>query len=302
MTNWNGRELLRDTLPLLIDAASADKENSYEILLIDDSSTDDSVKFVKETFPQIKIHVTPSNLGFIEASNYGVSKANAPYVMLLNSDMKLGMDTVPNLAKHIKEDGVFAVTPAVFDWKNNFQYGNRGGDFKFGHFSQYEKPINNTKTATMFACGGAFLFKKDIYEALGGFDNEIFYPYYYEEIDISYRALKRGYKIIYEKEAKVWHKIRGSISKDKHFDNIRIISARNNYLFTWKNITDKDKLISMFLFIPLFLIRDLFMLRTRFWKAFFQALKFLPKTLKKRKEEKKHFKLSDKEIFEKINE
>ncbi|MBN1522670.1 MAG: glycosyltransferase [Candidatus Aureabacteria bacterium] len=300
ITNWNGKELLKETLPTFIEASESDKENSYEIILIDDSSTDDSVDFVRKTYPEIKVFVTPENVGYIEASNYGVSRASSPYVMFLNSDMKLSPDTVKLLSRHINNEGVFAVTPSVFDWEQKFQYGNRGGFFRLGHIFQYEKPINDTKTQSFFACGGAFLFKKDVYQELGGYDNNLFYPYYYEEIDICYRALKRGYKIIYEPEARVYHKIRGTISRDRLFHEVRIISGRNSYLFSWKNITDFDKVISMIFFQPLFLIRDLFLLRFRFWKCFFRALPLLPLVLKKRKEEKKYFKLTDRKIFQKI--
>jgi len=301
MTNWNGKNLLQTTLPTLLEAAYYNKENSYEIILVDDSSTDGSVKYVKDNFSSIAVYSTRENIGSIAAANFGVSKASAPYVMLLNSDMKLSPDAVKLMASHMERQDVFAVTPAVFDWEGNFQYGNRGGQFRMGHFSQYEKPVDETKTSTLFACGGAFLFKKQIWDELGGYDNELFYPYYYEEIDISYRALKRGYQIIYEKDANVFHKIRGSIFKDRHFHEIRTISGRNNYLFSWKNITDPDKVIAMCIFNPLFLLRDLFLLRFRFWKCYFRALRLKKLALKKREEEKKHFKLTDKEIFKMVN-
>jgi GT2 family glycosyltransferase len=301
MTNWNGKEILSQTLPTVLDAVHYDTDNYYEVLLIDDCSADGSAEYVRQSFPEVTVCGTPRNLGSIEAANFGVSKAMHPFILLLNSDMKLSKDAPAVLARHMEKEDVFAVTPAVYDWSNAFLYGNRGGYFRFGHFSQFEKPENDTSTQTLFACGGAFLFRKKIFQELGGYDSALYHPYYYEEIDISYRALKRGCRIIYEPQARVFHKIQGSISKDSRYREIRYISGRNNYLFTWKNITDTGKVFSMLFFIPLFLLRDLFRGKFRFWVCFFRALRHLPRALRKRSLEKKLFKHTDTEVLGSVN-
>ncbi|MBT5026939.1 MAG: hypothetical protein HOM97_00960, partial [Nitrospina sp.] len=82
---------------------------------------------------------------------------------------------------------------------------------------------------------------------------------------------------------------------------IGLISARNNYLFVWKNILDRSMTVQFLFYIPLFLIRDLFRMKSRFWIAFYMALKRLPLILKARKQEKSDVLFSDREILLKIN-
>ena len=138
------------------------------------------------------------------------------------------------------------------------------------------------------------------YLELGGFDN-LYHPLYYEEIDLSYRALKRGWKVYYEPKSIAYHKVQSTITKQEKKRSIEWISARNNYLFVWKNILDPSLTLQFILFIPLFLIRDLFKLKSRFWIAFFMALKRMPAALKSRKEEKLNTLFSDNEILAKVN-
>ncbi len=301
ITNWNAKEVLAETLPTILKAAERDSNNNYEIVLIDDFSTDGSCEFVRKNFEGIKVYRTKKNMGYIRASNYGIKKSKNPFVFFINSDMKVKEDCFFIMASAIKDDeNIFAVTPSVYDWNGKFLYGNRGGIFKKGHLFLYEKEENDIVSQTFFACGGLFLFRRDIYDILGGYD-DLYHPFYYEEIDLSYRALKRGYKILYIPEAKAYHKIRSSISKSAYFDKIKYISGRNNYLFIWKNITDRDFVLQMLIYQPLFLIRDLFRLKFRFWVCFFWALVYIHKVIPKRISEKRYFILKDREIFDRVN-
>ncbi|MBT5969365.1 MAG: hypothetical protein HOG61_08320, partial [Nitrospina sp.] len=133
-----------------------------------------------------------------------------------------------------------------------------------------------------------------------GFDN-LYHPLYYEEIDLSYRALKRGWEVRYEPNSIAYHKVQSTITKQEKRRSIELISARNNYLFVWKNILDPSLTLQFILFIPLFLIRDLLKFKSRFWIAFFMALKRMPAALKSRKEEKKDTLISDHEVLNRIN-
>ena len=116
------------------------------------------------------------------------------------------------------------------------------------------------------------------YLELGGFDT-MYHPLYYEEIDLSYRALKRGWKVAYEPTSIAYHKVQSTITRQEKSRRIGLISARNNYLFVWKNILDGKMTREFMVFIPLFLLRDLFRLKSRFWIAFYMALNRLPAAL-----------------------
>jgi len=138
------------------------------------------------------------------------------------------------------------------------------------------------------------------YLELDGFDT-LYQPLYYEEIDLSYRALKRGWQVVYEPKSIAYHKVQATITRQEKRRQIGLISARNNYLFVWKNILDGQMTRQFLLYIPLFLLRDLCRLKFRFWIAFYMALKCLPQALSGRKKERSAVRFSDEEILKQIN-
>ena len=300
ITNWNGRELLRECLPSVLAAVQCDTAHSYEVMVIDDCSHDDSLDILAKEFPSVRREKTPRNLGFQGANNYAVELARSSIVMPMNNDIKLDKKALFHLARHFDLSDVFAVSGKIFSFdQTTFLYGNRGGYFQKGHFYLYEKNPDDV-SQTLFACGGAFMVNRQRYIELGGFDT-LYHPLYYEEIDLSYRALKRGWQVVYEPLSIAYHKVQSTITRQEKLRQIGLISARNNYLFVWKNILDGRMTLEFLIFIPLFLLRDLFRLKSRFWIAFYMALKRLPQALAGRKKEHSAVRFSDREILERIN-
>ena len=300
ITNWNGSDLLRECLPTVLEAVRFDRSHLYEVMVIDDCSTDNSLKILAKEFPEIRAEKTPENLGFQEANNYAVSLAESKIVMPMNNDIKLEPKALHYLTQHFDNKDTFAVSGKIFAFdQTTFLYGNRGGYFQKGHFHLYEKPPEDN-SQTLFACGGAFMVNRQKYLDLGGFDS-MYHPLYYEEIDLSYRALKRGWKIYYEPKSIAYHKVQATITRQEKQHQISLISARNNYLFVWKNILDRSMTLTFLFYIPLFLLRDIFRLKSRFWVAFYMAIKRLPKALKGRTIEKTDVLYSDQEILSRIN-
>ncbi len=300
ITNWNGRELLLECLPSVLAAVKFDRAHSYEVMVIDDCSHDDSLDILAKEFPEVRREKTPRNLGFQGANNYAVELSQSSIVMPMNNDIKLDEKALQHLARHFDQGDVFAVSGKFFSFdQTTFLYGNRGGYFRNGHFYLYEKNPDAT-CQTLFACGGAFMVDRKRYLQLGGFDT-LYHPLYYEEIDLSYRALKRGWQVVYEPLSIAYHKVQATITRQEKRRQIGLISARNNYLFVWKNILDGQMTREFLLYIPLFLLRDLFRLKSRFWIAFYMALKRLPLALAGRKKEHAAVRFSDKETLEKIN-
>ena len=299
ITNWNGSDLLRECLPTVLKAVEYD-HGLYEVMVIDDCSTDNSLEVLTEEFPEVRAEKTPQNLGFQEANNYGVRLAESKIVMPMNNDIKLDPKALYYLARHFANKDVFAVSGKIFAFdQTTFLYGNRGGYFQKGHFHLYEKPPEDN-SQTLFACGGALMVNRQKYLELGGFDS-MYHPLYYEEIDLSYRALKRGWKVHYEPQSIAYHKVQATITRQEKRRRISLISARNNYLFVWKNILDRPMTFTFLIYTPLFLLRDLFQLKSRFWIAFYMALKRLPKALKGRAIEQSGVLYSDREILSRIN-
>jgi GT2 family glycosyltransferase len=300
ITNWNGSKLLRECLPTVLEAVRFDRHHCYEVMVIDDCSNDNSLRILADEFPEVRAEQTPQNLGFQEANNYAVKLAESKIVMPMNNDIKLDPKALHYLALHFDNKDTFAVSGKIFAFdQTTFLYGNRGGYFHKGHFHLYEKPPED-ESQTLFACGGAFMVNRQKYLDLGGFDS-MYHPLYYEEIDLSYRALKRGWKVYYEPQSIAYHKVQATITRQEKLRRISLISARNNYLFTWKNILDRPMTLTFLFYIPLFLLRDLFRLKSRFWIAFYMALKRLPRALRGRSIEQSDALYSDREILSRIN-
>ena len=300
ITNWNGSKLLRECLPTVLEAVRFDHHHFYEVMVIDDCSNDNSLGILADEFPEVRTEQTPQNLGFQEANNYAVKLVESKIVMPMNNDIKLDPKALHYLAQHFDNKDIFAVSGKIFAFdQTTFLYGNRGGYFQKGHFHLYEKPPEDD-SQTLFACGGAFMVNRQKYLDLGGFDS-MYHPLYYEEIDLSYRALKRGWKVHYEPQSIAYHKVQATITRQEKLRRISLISARNNYLFIWKNILDRSMTLTFLFYIPLFLLRDLFRLKSRFWIAFYMALKRLPRALKGRSIEQSDVLYSDREILSRIN-
>ncbi len=300
ITNWNGSKLLRECLPTVLEAVRFDRHHCYEVMVIDDCSNDNSLRILADEFPEVRAERTPQNLGFQEANNYAVNLAESKIVMPMNNDIKLDPKALHYLAQHFDNKDTFAVSGKIFAFdQTTFLYGNRGGYFHKGHFHLYEKPPED-ESQTLFACGGAFMVNRQKYLDLGGFDS-MYHPLYYEEIDLSYRALKRGWKVHYEPQSIAYHKVQATITRQEKLRRISLISARNNYLFIWKNILDRSMTLTFLFYIPLFLLRDLFRLKSRFWVAFYMALKRLPRALRGRSIEQSDVLYSDREILSRVN-
>jgi len=296
---WNGKDLLAKYLPSVIVAAEKLGDTFKELIVVDDASTDDSDQFLRRTFPQVTIVSHSKNRGFINAINSGIGHASGSLVLLLNSDIEPHPDAFMPLIRHFDDPLLFGVSGRIYgDDKKTFLYGNRGASFRFGHFYLREKDEYAT-SQNLFVCGGAGIFSRDKFLALGGFDT-LYSPMYYEEQDISYRALKRGWHIAYEPTSVMYHEIRGTIGKLARSKKLSYLSARNNYLFVIKNITDIRYTLQALFCIPLFLLRDVCQLKFRFWIAFACALPRIPHALYNRLKEQPHRRCSDRDILSRV--
>ena len=114
ITNWNGKDLLRECVPSILKAVDFDSKRSYEIMVVDDCSTDDSLKILEEEFPEVTRLKTPFNMGFQRANNYGIEQTQSKLVMPMNNDIKLDEDALFFLAEHFKKENVFSVSGKFF--------------------------------------------------------------------------------------------------------------------------------------------------------------------------------------------
>ncbi len=294
--NFNGISLLMKNLPIVTSIF-----NKYEIILVDDASTDDSCDFVRINFPKVILVERSKNKGFASTVNDGVTVASGDLVFLLNSDAVPKNDFFDTLIPYFNDPLVFAVGCLQEGdlWKNVDKQGRGIGKFDSGFLMHNpgETKINNT----LWVFGGAGLFRKSIWDKLGGLNN-LYDPFYWEDIDLSYRAQKAGYKIFFESRSIVIHKRHVSTIKSNYSDEyVKKISYRNQIMFVWLNITDYDYLLKHLFYLPYHLLIALIHRDLTFIAGFFTALKNFPQILKFRMNNNKFRQISDKEILENLN-
>lgn len=296
--NYNGEELLRKNLPKVIDSVSNYK-GKIEIIVVDDCSTDASASVIsnfKSQISNLKFLLNERNLGFSSTVNRGVKKSEGEIVVLLNTDVVPEKDFLNPLLEHFNNPELFAVGCMDKSLENGkIVLRGRGiGRWERGFLVHSRGEVD--KTDTLWVSCGSGAFRKSIWDKLGGLDI-LYNPFYWEDIDLSYRALKSGYKILFEPKSIVAHEHeKGSIKKKYLESQIKTIAYRNQFVFVWKNTTDLDLQLYHLLWLPYYFIKALVRFDLSFFKGFFSAFILLPQILQSSLEDQKLFIKSDKEV------
>ena len=248
--NWNGRELLAKYLPSVVQALAGNPEN--EIIVVDNGSTDGSAEFLRESFPGVKLLALPVNLGFGGGSNAGFREARNRVVVLLNSDMRVAPDFLAPLLEGFRDPLVFAVSCQIFfsdPARVREETGLTQGWWQDGGLRVRHRidPEIDDLFPCFYGGGGSCAFDRAKFLELGGFD-PLLAPFYLEDTDLGYMAWKRGWKVLYQPRAVVFHEHRGTIGKRFNQGQIQAVLKKNYLLFAWKNIHDWQRLSGHFFF------------------------------------------------------
>ncbi len=250
-----------------------------EIIIVNDDP-EKSIKDRLSSFNKIILIENKKNKGFSGAVNIGVKHAKTQLVMLLNSDVKLFDRSYEKAARHFEEKNIFAVSFAQKE-KNYRIVGKNRIYFKNGFFQHdFSKDLKFGQNG--WAEGGACLIDRQKFESLNGFD-EIYNPFYWEDIDLSYRAWKAGYTVLFEPQVLVEHHHETTIRTFYSVKKIRSIAFRNQLIFIWKNIHDINKLFSHIIFLKLYLASSLFKGHFEIIKGYLKAVSKLGAIIKMRK-------------------
>lgn len=291
--NYNGEELLKKNLPKVLAASG-----NAQIIVVDDCSSDNSIEILKE-FP-VSVICNEKNLGFSSTINRGVKEAQGDIVVLLNTDVAPQKDFLEPLIKHFKDENIFAVgcMDKSIEGEKIILRGRGIGRWERGFLFHARGEVK--KTNTLWVSGGSGAFRKTIWEKLGGF-NPLYNPFYWEDIDLSYRALKSGYKIVFEPKSVVIHKHEEGVIKKKYSaSQIKSIAYRNQIIFVWENATDLSLKFIHVLWLPYHFIKALGRADIAFFLGFFQAFIRLPKIIQSSFKAQKLFIKKDKEIIKNI--
>lgn len=285
--NWNGEEKLKKNLPKVLKVEGVD-----EVIVVDDASTDNSVQLVKTNFPLVKLIEKKKNTGFGSNVNYGVENAAGDFIFLVNSDAVPEEKVVVNVLENFKDPKVFSVG---FNTGGNWSWAKFENGFFWHYCADKDKQATKEPHPTLWASGGSGIFRRSIWDELEGFD-PLYDPFYVEDLDLGYRAWKRGYINIWDPSLKVEHyKEVGVIAANFPQQRIQDTNERNSLIFIWKNITS-PKLFAEHLQALVFRL----LTHPKYWKIFLRAIVKLPQILKKRAIEKAQQKVLDEEILAKF--
>jgi len=253
---WNGRALLAESLPSVIAAARAYGREECEIRVVDNGSSDGSGEYLAREFPEVKLLAFPENLGFARALNRGVAVSAHRRVILLNNDVTVDEDFIAPLAAHFSREDVFcAGARMLFPGGKRVYFGRASGTFRYGFFlRRLSDP--SVSCPSLYGCGGGMMVDRDKFLALGGFDEDM--EIYWEDLDVCYRAWKRGWATVYEPRSRMIHRVSATNSAAWGAGGIAARSGRNYFAFVIKNIHDRLFVSVQICTLPLFLLLLLF--------------------------------------------
>ena len=236
--NYNGRQLFERFLPSVQTALRHPSVDASEIIVSDDGSTDESIAFLQEQYPDIIIIESRENTGFAPTVNRGVAFAKMDYILLLNTDMELMPDTIGVLVSRMRED-LFGVSCAICAPDDgHIQEGLKRPSVrgcKLGYTDDLSEEIEGE---TMYLCGGIALIERSKLQILGGLDNRDA-PFYFEDMDLSLRAKQHGWISWYTSSTRVIHQHSATIGSHFSRDEVKAIFVRNRVLISWRFLPSK---------------------------------------------------------------
>ncbi len=256
---YNGKEYLQICLDSLLNQT----HENFEIIVVDNGSDDGSCEFITENYPEVILIKFVQNLGFSKAVNGGIKAADGEYVVLLNNDTEAKEDWLEQLVKCIKKDEkIFSCSSKMLQYHERLKVDDAGDEltlmgwaFKRGYGFPVDK-FNNDKDV-FSSCAGAAVYRKEIFEKIGYFDEKFFA--YLEDIDICYRAKIHGYKNVYCSDAIIYHI--GSATTGSRYNSFKVrLTSRNNIYLIYKNMPFLQLLLNSPFIVSGWLIKLIFFL------------------------------------------
>lgn len=279
--NWNGRKkgLLEKYLPSVVEYSS-----NALVVVADNGSEDDSIVFVKDNFPTVRIIALDKNYGFTGGYNRALQELEADYFILLNDDVEVTPDWINPVIEQMEKNETIAIAqPKLLSFRNKtlFEYAGAAGGYLdyLGYpfcagriFDNLEQDTGQyDKEREIFWASGASMFvKSKVFKQLQGLDEDFFA--HMEEIDFCWRAKNQGYKVMYYPQSKVYHY--GAATLNTSSPQKTFLNFRNNLFLLCKNLPDnkiKSVMRKRFLFDLLAGVIFLLQGKTADCKAVFKA-------------------------------
>lgn len=309
LVNYNGKEHLKDCFESL-EKLNYPKDK-YEVIMVDNASTDDSVKYAKNNFPFVRVIGFDKNYGFAEGNNKAVEYTNSKseYIAFINNDTEVDINWLIELINPLIKDGTIGCSGgkmlnyydrAIID-SVGYKITLIGTGYGIGHSEKDNDKYNEVRYVSG-APGASMLIKKRVFNKLNGFDKDYFA--YVEDVDLSWRLWLYGYKVLYVPTAVIYHKGGASFGESRNIPVRLYLGQKNKLSNMVKNLEIFNLFRGLFISIGYDIFRIIkFTINRKFdciaaiLKGNYIFIKELPKTLKKRKIIQKKRKRSDKELY-----
>ena len=242
--NYNGISHLQYLIPSLEIAVNL-YSDICSIVILDNSPTNSDREWMEINYPHIKTIPAPKN-DYLFSYNWLLPKLSEEIVVLLNNDLRVASDFIEPLISHFKHDDVFAVSATSLDWEGiNFTCGpsllsRQYTLYRWGYDCERQETCH-----TLFASGGFAAIDRAKFIEIGGF-KDLFYPAYCEDLDLGFRAWRKGWRCIFEPNSRVYHRNQGSWGKEKS-ETIEKINFRAELLFIWSSLPPLGSVLQRFL-------------------------------------------------------
>lgn len=278
--NYNGIRFLAGCMESLAAEQEVPGTPRFKILVVDNHSTDGSRQLLKENWSgtektEIEKIFLDENTGFCHAVNLGIKKSDTPYVILLNNDTKVLPGFVGNLYRSIqKRKNTFSVSAKMLMWDDPELLDDAGDQYcvfgwAYGRGKGKRACLYDRAAEVFSACGGAAIYKKEIFDRIGLFDERHFA--YLEDLDMGYRARIFGYRNFYEPKAAVIHY--GSASTGSRYNEKKtVLAAENNVYVIFKNMPAGQRILNLPFLLAGFMIKFLFFSRKKMGRLYLKGL------------------------------
>ncbi|MFT6827965.1 MAG: GT2 family glycosyltransferase [Roseivirga sp.] len=240
LLNYNGKKHLANFLPSVIAHSQP-----HDIVVIDNGSTDDSLVFLKNSFPEVKVLAFDKNHGFCGGYNKALALIEAEFVVLLNTDVEVTANWITPILDLLESDAqIAAVQPKILDLKskNHFEYAGASGGFldilgypfcrgRIFHTIEEDQHQYQDITDVFWASGSSLFVRKSAYFEAGGLDEDFFA--HMEEIDLCWRFWNLGFKVQVCPQSEVYHLGGGTL--DKSSPRKTYLNFRNGLSIIFKN-------------------------------------------------------------------
>jgi GT2 family glycosyltransferase len=250
VVNWNGKDLLEECLASL----EQQTHGPTEIIVVDNNSTDDSIPWLEEAHPRVRIVELTENRGFTGGCNAGIAAAAGSFIALLNTDAVADPRWIESLLAVVRgrpDVGMVASkmvllrTPTIVD-STGICLDSTGvaWDRRVGESAETVEP----REEIFGPCAGAALYRRELFADVGGFDEDFFM--YLEDVDLAWRARLAGWRCVYEPAALVYHLHSASAVPNSPFQLFHL--ARNRVWTIVKNYSTPD----LYWYLPAIVLFD----------------------------------------------